>query len=115
MKDVLADIPVDDHITVRCPDVRTGDDHSQDAGDDLYSSLAGRRQNVYRLLFAEVSLNSFSTNAVVVSNSKLRNWSSLETIHDGIHGLVGQGGHMGVVATSAFDPIFWLHHWYVAA
>jgi tyrosinase len=34
--------------------------------------------------------------------------SQLEDIHDGIHGWVG--GDMGVVATSAFDPIFWAHH-----
>jgi tyrosinase len=32
----------------------------------------------------------------------------LQDIHDGVHGWVG--GDMGVVATSAFDPIFWAHH-----
>jgi tyrosinase len=32
----------------------------------------------------------------------------LQGIHDGIHGWVG--GDMGVIATSAFDPIFWAHH-----
>ncbi len=34
--------------------------------------------------------------------------SQLEDIHDGMH--VWVGGDMGVVATSAFDPIFWAHH-----
>ena len=36
--------------------------------------------------------------------------TSLEEIHDRIHGYVGGPGHMGVVPFSAFDPIFWLHH-----
>jgi len=34
--------------------------------------------------------------------------SQLENIHDNVHGWVG--GDMGVVATSAYDPIFWSHH-----
>ncbi len=34
--------------------------------------------------------------------------NQLQDVHDGIHGWVG--GDMGVIATSAFDPIFWEHH-----
>lgn len=37
-------------------------------------------------------------------------WGSLEDIHNAVHDYVGGGGHMGSVPTSAFDPIFWLHH-----
>jgi len=33
---------------------------------------------------------------------------ALENVHDGVHGWVS--GDMGVVATAAFDPIFWSHH-----
>jgi tyrosinase len=42
--------------------------------------------------------------------------SQLQNVHDYIHGWTGGtgpdgvGGDMGVVATSAFDPIFWAHH-----
>ena len=44
--------------------------------------------------------------------------NQIEDIHDAIHGWVGgidptdpsRGGDMGVVATSAFDPLFWAHH-----
>jgi tyrosinase len=44
--------------------------------------------------------------------------SQLENVHDFIHGWVGgvdpdhpsTGGDMGVVATSAFDPLFFAHH-----
>ncbi|NKQ52846.1 tyrosinase family protein [Amycolatopsis sp. K13G38] len=34
--------------------------------------------------------------------------SQLQDIHDGVHGWVG--GDMGVIPTSAFDPVFWAHH-----
>ena len=44
--------------------------------------------------------------------------SQLQDVHDFIHGWTGGvnpedsniGGDMGVIATSAFDPIFWAHH-----
>jgi tyrosinase len=37
--------------------------------------------------------------------------SQLQDLHDGIHGwTAGMNGDMGVVATAAFDPIFWAHH-----
>jgi Common central domain of tyrosinase len=44
---------------------------------------------------------------------------SLEGFHDDIHVLLGQGelqngsGQIGDPRYAAFDPIFWLHHWYV--
>jgi len=34
--------------------------------------------------------------------------SQLQEVHDNVH--VWVGGDMGVIATSAFDPIFWSHH-----
>jgi tyrosinase len=34
--------------------------------------------------------------------------NQLQDLHDGVHGWVS--GDMGVIATSAFDPIFWAHH-----
>ncbi|KAI0170421.1 hypothetical protein BJ166DRAFT_194811 [Pestalotiopsis sp. NC0098] len=41
-------------------------------------------------------------------------FGSLEDIHNIIPGLVGGSGdhkgHMKMIAKSAFDPIFWLHH-----
>ncbi|KAF2731878.1 Di-copper centre-containing protein [Polyplosphaeria fusca] len=35
---------------------------------------------------------------------------SLEGIHGGYHNYIGRGGHMSMVTTAAFDPIFWFHH-----
>lgn len=41
-------------------------------------------------------------------------YSSLEDIHDDLHTFGGGSfGHMGAPAVGAFDPMFWLHHWYV--
>lgn len=36
--------------------------------------------------------------------------NSVENIHNLVHNAVGGYGHMSDAATSAFDPIFWLHH-----
>ncbi|KAI0667738.1 tyrosinase [Trametes maxima] len=36
--------------------------------------------------------------------------NSLESIHDGIHVMVGRGGHMGSPEVAGFDPIFFMHH-----
>ena len=32
-----------------------------------------------------------------------------------MHALVGDGGHMTYFSMASFDPIFWIHHWYVMA
>jgi tyrosinase len=37
-------------------------------------------------------------------------YGSVEDVHNYLHDLIGGGGQMGDPATSAFDPIFWLHH-----
>lgn len=36
--------------------------------------------------------------------------NSIESVHNLVHNAVGGYGHMSDTATSAFDPIFWLHH-----
>ncbi|KAH7227272.1 hypothetical protein B0J15DRAFT_577507 [Fusarium solani] len=47
------------------------------------------------------------------------NFSSLEAIHNTVHGVTGGTdfdtgvGHMSAVPVAAFDPIFWLHHWFL--
>jgi tyrosinase len=59
-----------------------------------------------------------SVNAVLLLNQFVDFTSQLQDIHDQIHGWTGgmsprpprQGGDMGAVATSAYDPIFWAHH-----
>lgn len=46
-------------------------------------------------------------------------WISLEYLHNNLHGFIGGDGlfdgvgHMQNVPAAAFDPIFYMHHWYV--
>jgi tyrosinase len=45
----------------------------------------------------------------VLALTDFRDFSNqLQDIHDNVHGWVG--GDMGVITTSAFDPVFWAHH-----
>jgi len=39
-----------------------------------------------------------------------RHYDSLESIHDTMHGILGQEGHMAFIPFSSYDPVFWLHH-----
>jgi len=57
-------------------------------------------------LFSIDSWSLFSNHSTDTGGSS----SSLESIHDSIHVLVGGSGHMAVVPVAAFDPIFFLHH-----
>ncbi len=51
---------------------------------------------------------SDQVNEVLTLTSYVDFCTQVEDLHDRIHGWTG--GDMGVVATSAFDPIFWSHH-----
>lgn len=37
---------------------------------------------------------------------------SLEALHDDYRYFIVGGGRMSSVLVAAFDPVFWLHHWY---
>lgn len=60
----------------------------------------------YKLIAGESDYGPFSNNVAGSGTGYL----SLETIHDEIHAMVGNGGHMSFIPYSSFDPIFWLHH-----
>jgi tyrosinase len=77
----------------------------------LYNNVQPEEMN--KLLFLDLGFNAFSTD-VFKKGQKIRNYSSLEGQHNGIHGWTGGGGHMSYPECAAFDPIFWLHHWYVS-
>lgn len=49
-----------------------------------------------------------SVEAVLALSSYVDFSKQIQNIHDAVHGWVG--GQMGVIATAAFDPIFWAHH-----
>ena len=59
--------------------------------------------------FGPMSYNAFPRDARGEAG-KAEIWGSLEDIHNSVHSLIGHGGHMGMIPTSAYDPILWLHH-----
>ncbi len=69
------------------------------------------RSSTYQLIAQQSNYGAFSNTGYTDERGRLYN--SLENMHNAIHGLVGNGGHMGNIPLSAFDPLFWLHHAYV--
>ncbi|KAG8527171.1 uncharacterized protein KY384_008601 [Bacidia gigantensis] len=66
------------------------------------------RSGVYNLISSQPDYAPFSNTGFV--DDRGNRYDSIENIHNGIHTLIGNGGHMAIVPYSAFDPIFWLHH-----
>lgn len=69
------------------------------------------RRQLYDTLHAK-TYEEFSSQLVSVGKTyKPYPYCPLETPHNSIHDLIGgEGGNMGYLEFSAFDPIFWLHH-----
>ncbi|EPE28797.1 Di-copper centre-containing [Glarea lozoyensis ATCC 20868] len=66
---------------------------------------------IYRLFIEKYvpTWNVFATGVYKVGQNP-QQYSSVEDIHNNVHGHVGGTGHMGNVGVASFDPIFWLHH-----
>jgi tyrosinase len=62
------------------------------------------RDMLYKLLTTYQPFGQVSNKA---NNGTIGNF---ETLHDGLHNAFGLG-HMGIIEVSAFDPVFWFHHW----
>ncbi|KAF2755505.1 Di-copper centre-containing protein [Pseudovirgaria hyperparasitica] len=75
-----------------------------EAESKLQQGHANRRSSLYNILTQHQTFNQFSNHGT--GNSPIGN---LETIHDGVHQVFGEG-HMQYLTVSAFDPVFWLHH-----
>jgi tyrosinase len=69
------------------------------------------KQRLYNLFTGMSNFSEFG-NEAWIPNGGAGTYDSLESIHDQIHGTVGGSnyGDMTVIAVSAFDPSFWLHH-----
>ena len=114
----LTDRERDDIMWDRVKQVQT-----QHAGLDIYArdvvaarNLSERVANVLAAYqrFAPVTSNGYSFDQSKEQRTARKEvWGSLEDLHNALHNLVGNGGHMGSIEASAFDPIFWLHHWLV--
>ncbi|MCJ1361156.1 hypothetical protein MMC16_000253 [Acarospora aff. strigata] len=93
--------------TVRYPN-SAGQSQPNLVNKQLLANANSLRTLTYQLLVQQSNYASFSNTGYQDGRGGLYN--SLENMHNSIHGLVGNGGHMGNVPYSAFDPIFWLHH-----
>ncbi|KAF3923215.1 Tyrosinase [Dactylellina cionopaga] len=85
-------------MTTRGTSSYTGKTDESAASISMQKGFENRRQLVYNTLMAEDGFNDFS--------------SSVENIHNTVHGMVGGGGggFMWFLYYSSYDPIFWLHH-----
>ncbi|KAK3309791.1 uncharacterized protein B0T15DRAFT_545814 [Chaetomium strumarium] len=96
--------------TVRHPDPTTGQSRDNRIGPILANELASLRSNVGLLLLSYTNFDAFSYNRWDPSANP-GDFGSLEDVHNEIHDRTGgDGGHMSSLETSAFDPLFWLHH-----
>ncbi|KAF2213402.1 hypothetical protein CERZMDRAFT_120761 [Cercospora zeae-maydis SCOH1-5] len=95
--------------TKRYPTAWTSGARSQDnlIGPVLDNQLVSFSNRVYNLLTFYDNFTQFSNEAWYGSE---QNIDSLEALHDAIHAITGQQGHMTYLDYSAYDPIFWLHH-----
>jgi len=91
------------------PRNESSESHNNLVAANLDNSASSFRSRLYNLFRNDHNYSSFS-NQAWISNANLKGFDSIESLHDQVHGLVGQGGHMSYIDYSAFDPIFWLHH-----
>ncbi|KAI9673898.1 MAG: hypothetical protein M1817_002104 [Caeruleum heppii] len=74
----------------------------------LDNSRVAIRDRLYNLFAAYGTYSNFSNKGWIPNGAA--NFDSVESLHDQVHGLCGNGGHMSVIDYSSFDPIFFLHH-----
>ncbi|EKM51950.1 uncharacterized protein PHACADRAFT_262375 [Phanerochaete carnosa HHB-10118-sp] len=79
----------------------------QELTDTLQTAQDGITSSIYSLLTSVHTWPAFSNHSPDDGGSAT---SSLEAIHDFIHGDIGGGGQMTDPSVAGFDPIFFLHH-----
>ena len=108
-----ADFPPSDgplakyHSTVRYPDIN-GQSQPALANLQLQANAQFLHDSTYQLIADQPDYAPFSNTGF--TDSRGASYNSLENMHNAIHSLVGNGGHMSFVPYAGFDPIFWLHH-----
>ncbi|KAI7233874.1 Di-copper centre-containing protein [Hortaea werneckii] len=104
-------------VTLRYPNsnANTASSVEQSAINGFERIRANLQDQVYQLFSTCKDYLHFSNDDAGSSSTSCSN--SLEGIHNTIHTTAGgpgsstaSAGHMTYLATSAFDPIFWLHH-----
>ena len=108
-----ADFPPSDgpiakyHSTVRYPDI-SGQSQPDLVNLQLEANAQAIHDATYQLIADQSNYAPFSNTAF--TDSRGASYNSLENMHNAIHSLVGNGGHMSYIPYAGFDPIFWLHH-----
>ncbi|KAL8632330.1 hypothetical protein Q9189_001902 [Teloschistes chrysophthalmus] len=95
------------HNTVRYPDAN-GQSQPDLVNKQLQANAASFHAGTYQLITQQPDYGPFSNSGY--KDSRGNQYNSIENMHNGIHMLVGNGGHMSNIPYSSFDPIFWLHH-----
>lgn len=78
----------------------------------LDANLPSYQQRLYNLFANYDNYTEWSNEAWIPQGNKNTSaYDSIESLHDGIHLAAGGNfGHMAIIAYSAFDPVFFLHH-----
>ncbi|KAI1365709.1 hypothetical protein F5Y08DRAFT_327887 [Xylaria arbuscula] len=76
----------------------------------LDNHLPSYQQRLYNL-FANYPNYTHFSNEGWMGQSNNGTFDSIESLHDSVHTIGGGGwGHLAIIAYSAFDPLFFLHH-----
>lgn len=76
----------------------------------LDSHLPSYQQRLYNLFANYPNYTHFSNEGWIAQNNS-GSYDSIESLHDSVHTIGGGGwGHLAIIAYSAFDPLFFLHH-----
>ncbi|KAL1594588.1 hypothetical protein SLS60_010349 [Paraconiothyrium brasiliense] len=97
------------NTTIRLPENGTSPDatsRNDVANERATTAQPDNRDTLYKLLTTYQTFNEWSSAA---GGSEL---GSVEVLHNSFHNMFGMG-NMGIVEASAYDPVFWFHHWYV--
>lgn len=95
------------HSTVRYPD-SNGQSQPDLVNQQLEANAQAIHDATYQLIADQSNYAPFSNTAF--TDGRGGSYNSLENMHNTIHSLVGNSGHMSYVPYAGFDPIFWLHH-----
>jgi tyrosinase len=93
--------------TVRHWNNETKQNNISAANAELLANAGSLMSSTYQLFADITDYNEFSC---VAPHGFQSAGTNIEVIHGNIHNMVGGVGHMTWPETSAFDPIFWLHH-----
>ncbi|KAI0864119.1 Di-copper centre-containing protein [Xylaria cubensis] len=76
----------------------------------LDNHLPSYQQRLYNLFANYPNYTHFSNEGWIAQNNS-GTYDSIESLHDSVHTIGGGGwGHLAIIAYSAFDPLFFLHH-----